>query len=63
MHVHGRAQPGHMPVTGMYSGESKTFMIKKILEHLGLWEECHALPVGDSPELEITFDHSYSQII
>ncbi len=52
-----------MPVTGMYSGESKTFMIKKILEHLGLWEECHALPVGDSPKLEITFDHSYSQII
>jgi len=38
-------------------------VIRRILEPSGLWEECHAPPVGGSPKLEITFDPSYSQII
>ena len=33
-------------------------MIKKILEHLGLWEEAHAPPDRDPAEQEITFDAS-----
>jgi len=38
-------------------------VIKKILEHLGLWEESHA-PSNRNPEKkEITFDPSYSQLI
>ncbi len=36
---------------------------KKILQHLGLWEESHAPPDRGPPEKEITFDPSYSQII
>ena len=36
-------------------------VIKKILQHLGLWEESHA-PPGRSQK-EITFDPSYSQLI
>ena len=31
-------------------------VIKKILEHLGLWEESHAPPDRGPPEKEITFD-------
>jgi hypothetical protein len=46
-------------------------VIKKILQHLGLWEESHAPPRRNPPacsELvepikEITFDPSYSQLI
>jgi len=38
-------------------------VIKKILQHLGLWEESHAPPAGDFPTKEITFDPSYSQVI
>lgn len=38
-------------------------VIKKILEHLGLWEEIHALPDRDSPKKEIAFDTAYSQLI
>ncbi len=38
-------------------------VIKKILEHLGLWEEAHAPPDRDPPEKEITFDPSYCQLI
>jgi len=34
--------------------------IKKILEHLGLWEESHAPPDRGPPEKEIAFDPSYS---
>ena len=37
-------------------------VIKKILQHLGLWEESHA-PPKDAPVKEITFDPSYSQVI
>ena len=37
-------------------------VIKKILDHLGLWEEAQA-PPGRSQEKEITFDPSYSQLI
>jgi hypothetical protein len=36
-------------------------VIKKILQHLGLWEEPHAPP--DKTKKEITFDPSYSQLI
>ncbi len=36
-------------------------VIKKILDHLGLWEEAQA-SLGRSQEKEITFDPSYSQI-
>ncbi len=46
-------------------------VIKKILQHLGLWEEslrlgsgqAHAPPDGAPPKREITFDPSYSQLI
>ena len=37
-------------------------VIKKILQHLGLWES-HAPPDRGPPEKEITFDPSYSQLI
>ena len=30
-------------------------VIKKILQHLGLWEESHAPPTRDPPVKEITF--------
>ena len=38
-------------------------VIKKILRHLGLWEESHAPPERDPEIKEITFDPSYSQVI
>jgi hypothetical protein len=38
-------------------------VIRKILEHLGLWEEAHAPPVRGPPEKEITFDPSFSQLM
>ena len=37
-------------------------VIKKILQHLGLWEESHGPPDRNKKEKEITFDPSYSQI-
>ena len=37
-------------------------VIKKILQHLGLWEESHA-PPDNNRKKEITFDPSYSQLI
>jgi hypothetical protein len=40
--------------------------IKKIPQHLGLWEESHAPPESDPPGREIkelTVDASYSQLI
>ena len=36
---------------------------KKILQHLGLWEESHAPPDKSQRKKEITFDPSYSQLI
>jgi len=38
-------------------------VIKKILQHLGLWEESHAPPDRSQKVKEITFDPSYSQIL
>jgi len=38
-------------------------IIKKILQHLGLWEESHAPPDRNQKEKEINFDPSYSQLI
>jgi hypothetical protein len=41
-------------------------VIKKILQHSGLWEESHAPPESEPPRneiKEITFDPSYSQLI
>ena len=38
-------------------------VIKKILQHLGLWEESHAPPDKNQRKREITFDPSYSQLI
>jgi hypothetical protein len=38
-------------------------VIKKILQHIGLWEESHAPPESEPPIQEITFDPSYSQLI
>jgi hypothetical protein len=35
-------------------------VIKKILQHIGQWEESHAPPERDPPIKEITFDPSYS---
>jgi len=37
-------------------------VIKKILQHLGLWEESHAPPEKNQRKREITFDPSYSQL-
>ena len=37
-------------------------VIKKILQHIGLWEESHAPPERDPPIKEITFDPSYGSI-
>ena len=37
-------------------------VIKKILKHLGLWEESHAPPGKHQREKEITFNPSYSQL-
>ena len=37
-------------------------VIKKILEHLGLWEEAHAPPNSDPPKTVFTFDPSYGSI-
>jgi hypothetical protein len=37
-------------------------VIKKILQHLGLWEESHAPPEKKQIK-EITFDPFYSQLI
>jgi len=38
-------------------------VIKKNLQHLGLWEESHAPPDKNQRRKEITFDPSYSQLI
>jgi hypothetical protein len=38
-------------------------VIKKILQHLGLWEESHAPPESERPIKDLTFDPSYSQLI
>jgi len=38
-------------------------VIKKILQHLGLWEDSHAPPERSPPGKELTFDPSYSQVI
>ncbi len=39
-------------------------VIKKILQHLGLWEESHAPQSRGPPKAkEMTFDPSYSQLI
>ena len=38
-------------------------VIRKILEHLGLWEEAHAPPDSDPVRREITVDLSYSQLM
>ena len=38
-------------------------VIKKILQHLGLWEESHAPPDRDSQRKELTFDPSYSELV
>jgi hypothetical protein len=38
-------------------------VIRKILEHLGLWEESHAPPDRSPPNKEIIFDSFYSQLM
>jgi len=38
-------------------------LIKKILQHLGLWEESQTPPARDPPLKELTFDPSYSQVV
>jgi hypothetical protein len=38
-------------------------VIKKILQHLGLWEDTHAPPDRGPPKREITFDPAYIQLI
>ena len=38
-------------------------VIKKILQHLGLWEDSQAPPDVEPVNREITFDPSYSQLI
>ena len=37
-------------------------VIRRILEHLGLWEESHAPPDLETVKREITFDPSYGSI-
>jgi len=38
-------------------------VIRRILEHLGLWEESQAPPDRGPPVKEMTFDPSYSQLM
>jgi len=38
-------------------------VIKKILQHLGLWEESHASLNTETVKKEITFDPSFSELI
>jgi hypothetical protein len=38
-------------------------VIKRTLQHLGLWEESHAPPERNPPVKEITFDPPNSQLI
>jgi len=38
-------------------------VIKKILEHLGLWEVAHAPPDSDPGRRETSVDLSYSQLM
>lgn len=38
-------------------------VIRKILEHLGLWEEFRAPPDTEAVEREITFDLFYNRLI
>jgi hypothetical protein len=38
-------------------------VVKKILQHLGLWEESQTPPERHPPIKELTFDPSYSQVI
>jgi hypothetical protein len=37
-------------------------VIKKILQHLGLWEDAHAPPDRGPQKREITFDPAYIQL-
>jgi hypothetical protein len=37
-------------------------VIKKILQHLGLWEESHTPPIRDLAKREIIFDPSYASL-
>jgi len=50
-----------MFLSGMAESPRQPDVIKKILQHLGLWEESQAPPGRDPPVKEITFDPSYSQ--
>ena len=76
--VKSRLQPQHMgdarltdPLTcPKCQGEMRLIsfidqpdVIKKTLQHLGLWEESQAPPQRHPPIKEITFDPSYSQLI
>jgi len=38
-------------------------VIKKTLQHVGLWEESQAPPARDPPVKEMTFDPSYNQLL
>ena len=38
-------------------------VIKKILQHLGLWQDSHAPPERSHPAKALTFDPSYTQMI
>ncbi len=38
-------------------------VIRRILEHVGLWEEFNAPPDRGPPQKEITFDPSYTQLM
>jgi len=50
------------PCPGLDSYIDQGAVIKKILQHRGLWEESHAPPDRGPPEREITFDPSYGSI-
>ena len=47
----------------LYAFIDQPEVIKKILQHLSLWEESQAPPESEPPIQEITFDPSYSQLI
>ena len=44
-----------MSLSGMVESPRQPDVTKKILQHLGLWEESHASPGTDPPVKEITF--------
>jgi len=54
---------GEMRIIAFIAFIDQPDVIKRILKHLGLWEDSHAPPERSPPEKELTFDPSYSQLL